>query len=93
METHRVHLKISGRVQGVYYRASALQEAQKLGLVGWVMNCADGSVETLAEGEKAKLDQFIAWCQRGPEGARITGIDIRWAAAEHDLHGFIIRRQ
>jgi len=92
METHRVHLKISGRVQGVYYRASALQEAQKLGLVGWVMNCADGSVETLAEGEKAKLDQFIAWCQRGPEGARITRINIRWAATEHNLHGFVIRR-
>jgi acylphosphatase len=93
METHRVHLKISGRVQGVYYRASALQEAQKLGLVGWVMNCADGSVEALAEGEKSKLEQFIAWCQRGPEGARITGIDTRWAAAEHNFHGFMIRRQ
>jgi acylphosphatase len=93
METHRVHLKISGRVQGVYYRASALQEAQKLGLVGWVMNCADGSVEALAEGEKSKLEQFIAWCQQGPQGARITEIDSRWAAAEHNFHGFIIRRQ
>ena len=93
METHRVHMKISGRVQGVYYRASALQEAQKLGLVGWVMNCSDGTVEALAEGEKSKLEQFIAWCQRGPEGARITAIDIRWAAAEHNFHGFMIRRQ
>jgi acylphosphatase len=86
-------MKISGRVQGVYYRASALQEAQKLGLVGWVMNCSDGSVEALAEGEKSKLEQFIAWCQQGPEGARITGIDIRWAAAEDNFHGFMIRRQ
>lgn len=92
VEIHRVHVKISGRVQGVYYRASALQEAQKLGLVGWVMNCSDGSVEALAEGEKPKLEQFIAWCQQGPDGARVSSVERRWAAPEHNFHGFIIRR-
>jgi acylphosphatase len=93
VEIHRVHVKINGRVQGVYYRASALQEAQKLGLMGWVMNCSDGSVEALAEGEKPKLEQFIGWCRQGPDGARVASVDLRWATAEHNFHGFIIRRQ
>ena len=92
MEIHRVHLKISGRVQGVYYRASALQEAQSLGLTGWVMNCADGSVEALAEGEKQKLERLIAWCHQGPEGARVSQVEVRWATAQQNLRGFVIRR-
>jgi acylphosphatase len=92
VEIHRVHLKISGRVQGVYYRASALQEAQSLGLTGWVMNCADGSVEALAEGEKQKLERLIAWCHQGPQGARVSQVEVRWVPAEQNLHGFVIRR-
>ena len=88
----RVHLKISGRVQGVYYRASALQEAQKLGLTGWVMNCPDGAVEAVAEGSKPKLEELIAWCRQGPDGARVTSVDVRWETAQNNFHGFSIRR-
>ncbi|HWH79664.1 MAG TPA: acylphosphatase [Candidatus Binatus sp.] len=93
VESERVHLKITGRVQGVYYRASALQEAQKLGLTGWVMNCFDGSVEAVAEGDRQKLELLIAWCKQGPDGARVANVEVRWATAEHNFHGFIIRRQ
>jgi len=93
LEKSSVHLTISGRVQGVYYRASMLQEAQKLGLTGWVMNRADGSVEAVAQGSKAKLDELIAWCWQGPEGARVAGVAEQWRNATHDFAGFAIRRE
>jgi acylphosphatase len=79
-------------VQGVYYRASALQEAQKLGLTGWVRNCFDGSVEAVAEGPRDKIDHLIAWCKSGPPGARVTDIDVQWESAEHVFRGFSIVR-
>jgi acylphosphatase len=88
----RVHLKIHGRVQGVYYRASTVQEAQKLGLTGWVMNCPDGSVEAVAEGARQKLDELIAWCRQGPTGARVANVDVRWETAEKNFYSFSIRR-
>jgi acylphosphatase len=88
----RVYLKISGRVQGVYYRASTLQEAEKLGLTGWVMNCPDGAVEAVAEGAKHKLEELIAWCRQGPDGARVTQVDVRWETAENNFYSFSIRR-
>jgi acylphosphatase len=91
-ETGRAHVKITGRVQGVYYRASMLQEAQKLGLTGWVMNCPDGSVEAIAEGSRGKIEQLIAWCQCGPPGARVTDVDVRWETPEHAFRGFAIAR-
>jgi acylphosphatase len=90
-EFARVRLKISGRVQGVYFRASALQQAQKLGLTGWVMNCSDGSVEAIAEGVRAKLNELIAWCRLGPSGARVTNVDIKWESPEHGFRGFTIK--
>jgi acylphosphatase len=90
-EFARVRLKIAGRVQGVYFRASALQQAQKLGLTGWVMNCPDGSVEAIAEGARAKLDELIAWCRLGPSGARVTNVDIHWESPEHGFRGFTIK--
>jgi len=91
-ETASVHLRITGRVQGVYYRASMLQEAQRLGLTGWVMNCPDWSVEAVAEGNKAKLDALITWCHKGPEGARVAGVDAQWQNPENNFVGFAIRR-
>ncbi|MGH7887807.1 MAG: acylphosphatase [Candidatus Binatia bacterium] len=92
-EKTRVHLKIAGRVQGVYYRASTVQQAQHLGLTGWVMNCPDGSVEAVAEGAKAKLEELIAWCRQGPDGARVTHVDVRWEARENNFYSFSIKRQ
>jgi len=93
VEKSRVRLKIAGRVQGVYYRASTVQEAQKLGLTGWVMNCRDGSVEAVAEGAKPKLDELIAWCHQGPDGARVTQVDVRWETPENKLYSFSIKRR
>jgi acylphosphatase len=90
-ETARVRLTIDGRVQGVYFRASTLQEAQNLGLAGWVRNRPGGSVEVVAEGARIKLEELIAWCRHGPTGARVTNVDIRWEAPEHGFRGFTIK--
>jgi acylphosphatase len=92
LEKTRVRLKIAGRVQGVYYRASTVQQAQSLGLTGWVMNCSDGSVEAVAEGAQSKLEALIAWCRQGPQGARVTLVDVRWETPENNFYGFSIRR-
>ena len=91
-ERGRVEVIVSGRVQGVYFRASAVNEAQTLGLTGWVMNCADGSVKVVAEGAREKLERLIAWCHEGPPGARVTAVDVQWQEAEQSFHGFQIRR-
>jgi acylphosphatase len=87
----RAQLKIVGRVQGVYFRASACQEAQSLGLAGWVRNCSDGSVEIVAEGTRDNLEQLIAWCHRGPRGARVKEVSVQWEKPEHSYNGFVIR--
>jgi acylphosphatase len=88
----RAYLKIRGRVQGVYYRASMVQEAQKLGLTGWVRNCDDGSVEAVAEGTQTTIESLIAWCHQGPTGARVDAVEVRWEAPEHSFAGFFVRR-
>jgi acylphosphatase len=71
-----LRLLISGRVQGVWFRESMRQEAQKLGATGWVRNLPDGRVEALACGESPVLDALLAWVRRGPPLAKVNGIEI-----------------
>lgn len=87
-EVARVHLWVSGRVQGVFYRAECREAAQGLGLAGWVRNLDDGRVEALAEGPKEKIDEFLAWCHRGPRLAQVTGVEVRWEEPRGDATGF-----
>ena len=68
-------LKITGRVQGVFYRESMRQRANQLGVTGWVRNCADGSVEAVVQGDASAVGQMIEWAQRGPESARVDKVD------------------
>jgi acylphosphatase len=91
-EKTRAHLKIRGRVQGVYYRASMVREAQNLGLTGWVRNCDDGSVEAVAEGMRGDIESLIAWSRRGPAGARVDKVEVQWEAPDHSFFGFVVRR-
>ncbi|MDX2143099.1 MAG: acylphosphatase [Rhodospirillaceae bacterium] len=70
-----VRIRVSGRVQGVGYRAWAQKAALKLGLDGWVRNLNDGSVEAVARGAKSAADQFVAQCQVGPFLARVMAVD------------------
>jgi acylphosphatase len=76
-----LHLFISGRVQGVSYRANAAAMARKLGLKGWVRNLPDGRVELLAQGEEKSLKSLLAWAHQGPATARVDHVDTQWAAA------------
>jgi acylphosphatase len=88
----RAELTVRGRVQGVYFRASAASEAQNLGLTGWVRNCSDGSVEAVAEGAKKKVEELIAWCRHGPRGARVESVEVKWSALKREFQDFHIRR-
>ena len=67
---------ISGKVQGVFFRASTQKKALELGLTGWVKNCSDGSVSALFQGEKRQVSTIIAWCQEGPEFAEVASVKI-----------------
>ena len=87
-----VHLIITGRVQGVWFRASTREAADNLGIKGWVKNLPDLSVEVEAAGEPADVEQFIQWCYKGPPGARVTAIDIKELEPVNDLQGFKILR-
>lgn len=88
----RVNLRIRGRVQGVYYRASTQREARALALTGWVRNCPDGSVEALAEGPRDTLERLIAWCEQGPPAARVSAVEATWAEATGEFDDFRVRR-
>jgi acylphosphatase len=87
-----VHLLVSGRVQGVSYRAHTRRKAQQLGLVGWVRNLPDGRVEALATGPREGLLALVAWCHEGPEHARVTDVQAEWSDRDAPFPSFEIRR-
>jgi acylphosphatase len=70
-------LLIQGRVQGVFFRESLRQEAERLGVTGWVRNRADGDVEALIQGAPKAVETLAAWAHRGPPAARVDQVDIR----------------
>ncbi len=73
--TKRLHVIISGRVQGVAFRASTREAAIALNLTGWVKNLRDGRVEAIFEGEDAQMEVMQHWCEHGPPLARVTGVE------------------
>jgi acylphosphatase len=88
----RVHLRIRGKVQGVYYRSSASEEARVLGLRGFVRNLPTGEVELIAEGAKPALDKLVAWCQVGPPAAEVSEVAVHHEAATGEYPDFRVRR-
>ena len=72
-----VHLLIDGKVQGVYYRASAMDFAEQNGVCGWIRNTREGKVEAVAQGPEAAVNAFISWCEKGPSGARVSGVEVK----------------
>ena len=70
------HLKISGRVQGVGFRYSMSEEAERLGVTGWVRNRSDGTVEAVIDGAPDAVEAVLAWARRGPRGASVTEVEV-----------------
>jgi acylphosphatase len=72
----RAHVRIRGRVQGVFFRAEARARAESLGLAGWIRNAEDGCVEAVFEGDEERVSSMVDWCRRGPSGARVEGVEV-----------------
>jgi acylphosphatase len=88
----RVTILVLGEVQGVFFRPSALEQAQSLSLTGWVKNLADGSVELIAEGPRFKLEQLVAWCREGPPAAKVEDVITRYGKFTGEFRTFMISR-
>ena len=88
MSTHSaqasVHVFISGKVQGVGYRASVCDAATLLKISGWVRNLRDGRVEAVFEGDRANVDEMIRWCHQGPPTAIVKNVTVEY----QDIQGF-----
>jgi acylphosphatase len=89
--TSRIHLRVHGRVQGVGFRFFVEREANRRGLRGWVRNCADGSVEVEAEGERGVLADFAAAVRSGPPSSHVARMDEEWTEGAPLHAGFRIR--
>ncbi len=86
-----VDVRVSGTVQGVYYRASARREGALLGLRGWVGNVSDGFVVLRLQGEPAAVDAMLDWCRMGPPAARVSRLEVSDAEVDESLTGFEVR--
>jgi acylphosphatase len=89
-EDTRVHVFVSGSVQGVFFRYEARERARSRGVSGWVRNLPDGRVEAVFEGPEDAVEAMVAWCREGPRGAEVTDVE---AIAEdpEGVEGFDVR--
>ena len=90
-EGKRVHVLVSGRVQGVSFRQSCAWEAKRLGAHGFVRNLPDGRVEAVFEGTPEVVEAMVAWCRRGPPLAEVSGLLRQDEPATREHHDFRIR--
>jgi len=89
-ERTRAHVFVSGRVQGVYYRASTRERAREAGVDGWVRNLDDGRVEAVFEGPEQAVDTMIEWCETGSRAAEVEAVDVTIEPPE-GVEGFEVR--
>ena len=87
----RVHVVISGRVQGVWFRASARDKAQQLGLTGWVKNTSEGNVEAVFEGEEKLINEMLDWCHHGPPLSEVKNVEIKKRRPSNDFDDFSVK--
>ncbi|MCD6278115.1 MAG: acylphosphatase [Desulfurococcales archaeon] len=87
----RAHLRIYGLVQGVFFRSTMKQVANRLGVTGWVRNLPDGSVEAVVEGPEDKVEEIIRWAHRGPPLARVEKVDVEWQRYKGEFRDFRIK--
>ncbi len=89
---NRAHLFIKGNVTGVGYRYWALKQAQVHNITGWVRNVNNGLVEALFEGKKEDIGNMVSQCNKGPDGASVKKVKVRWQEAKREYHNFVIKR-
>ena len=87
-ENARSRIKVSGLVQGVFFRGNTVEQAVGLDLTGWVRNLANGDVEIVAEGEKEKITKLIRWCHSGPSTARVDSVTVAWDEYTDEFNSF-----
>jgi acylphosphatase len=85
-------MRVTGLVQGVFYRQSTAGEAGRFGLSGTVRNLPDGSVEVVAEGAREAVLELVAFCRRGPPSARVEGLELTWESPVGDGGRFSVTR-
>jgi len=88
----RAHLRIYGRVQGVFFRANTRKQARKRGLGGWVKNLDDGSVEAIIEGPEDDVREVVDWTREGPPRANVEDLEVDWEDYEGAFGDFEVRR-
>ena len=91
-ESKTVHIIVEGKVQGVFYRATTKEMADQIGVKGWVRNRENGSVEIMASGAEAQLQEFIDWCKKGPKRAEVSNVVVTGIEAETFNQFQIIRK-
>ena len=87
----KVQVIISGRVQGVWFRANTKNKAEQLGITGWVRNTNDGKVEALFEGEDDNIKEMIEWCKHGPTMAKVTDVRVKRNPDQDECNSFSIK--
>ena len=91
MTKTRARALVSGKVQGVFFRAAAAETAEQAGLTGFVRNLRDGRVEVIFEGDKDTVQRLIDWCHEGPPSARVDSVEVFWEPATGEFTGFSAR--
>ena len=84
----RAGVRVRGRVQGVWFRESTRRRAEALGVVGFVRNCPDGSVEAVLEGDEPAVQAAVAYMQSGPPAAQVEACDVVWDEPRAEFHAF-----
>jgi acylphosphatase len=90
-ERSRLRIVVSGRVQGVFFRRAAAEQARALGIAGYARNLADGTVEIVAEGGSRALEHLAAWAHHGPPAARVAEARLEWSASRNEFSDFRVR--
>jgi len=87
----RAHVIVTGKVQGVFYRAETASKARQLNVTGWVRNLPDGRVEAIFEGQEMKVQKMIDFCRRGPPNAYVVDADVRRQEWKGEFDDFTVR--
>ena len=91
MAKKKARVFVSGRVQGVFFRAETRDLARQLGVTGWVRNLWDGRVEAVFEGEDWAVERLVTWCRRGPRGAHVDNVDVTHEDHAAEYETFSVR--